>query len=73
MNECGSIIFNGDGYSEEWHAEAESAGLLNNKTTADALPALLEPEVKELFSASTRCSASASSSRATRRTSSSTA
>lgn len=50
MNECSSIIFNGDGYSDEWHAEAEKRGLLNNKTTADALPALLEPAVKEMFS-----------------------
>ena len=49
MNECGSIIFNGDGYSEEWHAEAASRGLLNNKTTADALPALLDPAVVEMF------------------------
>lgn len=49
INECGAIIFNGDGYSEEWHAEAAKRGLLNNKTTADALPALLEPAVKEMF------------------------
>ena len=50
MNECGSIIFNGDGYSEEWHAEAEKRGLKNLKTTADALPELLEAPVKEMFS-----------------------
>ena len=50
ISECSTIIFNGDGYSEEWHKEAESRGLLNNKTTADALPALLEPAVKEMFS-----------------------
>ncbi len=50
MNEAGSIIFNGDGYSDEWHAEAEKRGLLNLKTTADALPALEEPAVKDLFS-----------------------
>ncbi|QDT70289.1 Glutamine synthetase [Planctomycetes bacterium MalM25] len=49
INECGSVIFNGDGYSDEWHAEAEKRGLLCNKTTADALPALLEPAVKEMF------------------------
>lgn len=49
INECGSIIFNGDGYSDEWHAEAGKRGLLNNKTTPEALPALLEPAVKEMF------------------------
>lgn len=32
------VIFNGDGYSEEWVVEAEKRGLLNLKTTADALP-----------------------------------
>jgi len=50
INEHGSIIFNGDGYSDEWHEEAEKRGLLNLKTTADALPSLDAPEVKELFS-----------------------
>jgi glutamine synthetase len=50
MNEHGSIVFNGDGYSAEWHAEAAKRGLLNLKTTVDALPALETPEVKELFS-----------------------
>ncbi len=32
------VIFNGDGYSDEWVVEAEKRGLLNLKTTADALP-----------------------------------
>ncbi len=49
MNECGDIVFNGDGYSDEWHAEAAKRGLLNNKTTADALPALLDPAVVSMF------------------------
>ncbi len=49
LNECASIIFNGDGYSEEWHTEAAQRGLLNLKTTADALPQLQSPEVIELF------------------------
>jgi glutamine synthetase len=49
INECGSIIFNGDGYSEEWHAEAARRGLKNLKSTPDALPELLTKEVKELF------------------------
>ena len=50
MNEHGAIVFNGDGYSQEWHDEAANRGLLNNKTTVDALPALEGDEVKELFS-----------------------
>ena len=34
------IIFNGDGYSDEWKAEAEKRGLLNLESTVDALPLL---------------------------------
>ncbi len=49
ITECGSIIFNGDGYSDEWHAEAAERGLLNLRTTADALPQLVTPEVIDLF------------------------
>ena len=49
VRECGSIIFNGDGYSDEWHKEAAKRGLLNLKTTADALGCLEAPEVEELF------------------------
>ena len=49
MNEHGSIIFNGDGYSEEWHKEAEKRGLLNLKTAADALPYLQDKEVEALL------------------------
>ena len=30
--------FDGDNYSEEWHAEAEQRGLPNLRTTPDALP-----------------------------------
>ena len=49
INECSPIIFNGDGYSEEWHEEAAKRGLLNLKTTADALPCLQGEAVLELF------------------------
>lgn len=35
------VVFNGDGYSEEWHAEAEKRGLVNLRTTPDALPAII--------------------------------
>ena len=43
------IIFDGDGYSEEWHAEAEQRGLPNLRTTPDALPALIDPGVEAIF------------------------
>jgi Uncharacterized protein related to glutamine synthetase len=36
------IIFNGNNYSDEWVAMAESRGLLNKKSTPDALPALID-------------------------------
>jgi glutamine synthetase len=35
------VIFGGDNYSEDWHAEAESRGLKNLNTTPDALPEIL--------------------------------
>lgn len=51
MNEHGNVVFGGDGYSEEWHRIAvEERGLKNIPTTADALPALREASVIELFS-----------------------
>jgi glutamine synthetase len=43
------IIFNGDGYSEEWREEAERRGLLNLKSTMDALPGITDPKNVELF------------------------
>lgn len=49
MIEHEAIIFNGDGYSEAWHKEAEERGLPNLRTTPDALPMLTKPEVIELF------------------------
>ena len=48
-NEHAPIVFNGNGYSEEWHMEAEKRGLPNLKTTVDALPQLNTPEVVKLF------------------------
>ncbi len=49
IDEHGAVIFNGDGYSEEWHQEAERRGLPNLKTTVDAIPALTSPEALDLF------------------------
>ena len=43
------IIFNGDGYDESWVREAEKRGLLNLKTTPDALKHLLEKKNIDLF------------------------
>ncbi len=43
------IIFNGNGYSEEWPVEAQRRGLANNRTTADALPAYIADKSIELF------------------------
>ncbi len=44
------VLFEGNGYSEEWHAEAAKRGLPNNRTTVDALPSLTTGKAKELFS-----------------------
>ena len=49
MEEHHTIIFNGDGYSDDWHKEAARRGLPNLKTTADALPALVSEDAAELF------------------------
>ncbi len=46
-----AIIFNGDGYSEEWHAEAEKRGLKNLRTTPEALTQWVDPATVETFSA----------------------
>jgi glutamine synthetase len=43
------IIFNGDNYSPSWVKEAESRGLLNLRTTMDALPAVVAPKNAALF------------------------
>ncbi len=46
----GRILFNGNGYDENWIREAtEVRGLLNLRTTPDALPCVLEPKNVELF------------------------
>ena len=38
------ILFDGNGYSQAWEQEAEGRGLLNNKTTPDALPCMVDPK-----------------------------
>jgi len=44
------VVFGGDGYSEEWHKEAEKRGLLNLKATPDALPEIISDQTVTLFS-----------------------
>ena len=43
------IIFNGNGYDQAWIEEAKKRGLLNLKTTPDALPYFIKEENRELF------------------------
>jgi glutamine synthetase len=43
------IVFDGDGYSEAWHKEAEKRGLANLKTTPDALPWLIDKQTVAAF------------------------
>ena len=43
------IVFNGNGYSDEWVEEAEKRGLLNLKTTADAIPHYKDDKNVKLF------------------------
>lgn len=43
------VIFNGDGYTKEWHAEAQKRGLPNFKDTVEALPALKTKKAVDVF------------------------
>ena len=43
------IIFNDNGYSDEWPVEAERRGLANHPTTADALPCFIDQKSIDLF------------------------
>ena len=44
------VIFNGDGYADAWPVEAEARGLLNLKTTPDAIATFAQEKNKALFS-----------------------
>ncbi|MFN0027194.1 MAG: glutamine synthetase III [Acidimicrobiales bacterium] len=46
----GSVVFNGDGYSPQWQEEAAARGLLNLRTSLDALPQFDTNEARALFS-----------------------
>lgn len=43
------VIFNGNGYGDEWPVEAEKRGLLNLKSTVDAIPCLTAQKNIDLF------------------------
>ncbi|MGN7780878.1 glutamine synthetase III family protein [Mycolicibacterium sp. 22603] len=49
ITEHGAVVFNGDGYSENWQTEAAERGLPNLKTTLDAIPELITPKAVEVF------------------------
>ncbi|MCI8388633.1 MAG: glutamine synthetase type III [Clostridiales bacterium] len=51
ISEHKRIIFNGDGYDESWVVEAEKRGLLNLKSTPDAIAHLLDKKNVDLFTA----------------------
>jgi glutamine synthetase len=43
------IVFGGDNYADEWHAEAEQRGLLNLRTTPEALPEVISEQTVATF------------------------
>jgi glutamine synthetase len=47
--EHSAVIFNGNGYSEEWHQEAAKRGLPNLKTTVDAVPVIAAKQTIAAF------------------------
>lgn len=49
MREHQRIIFNGDGYSEEWEKEAKRRGLPNCRSMVDAIPALLDESTIKMY------------------------
>ena len=51
MADVERIVFNGNGYAEEWEKEAAARGLSNNKTTPVALEAMISDKAKSVFGA----------------------
>ena len=49
MDKSGQVVFNGNGYSDEWQVEAAKRGLKNLKTSAEALPELTSDENIAMF------------------------
>ena len=50
IKENKNIIFNGNGYAADWTAQAEERGLLNLRSTPEAIPTYLAPKNIEVFS-----------------------
>jgi glutamine synthetase len=49
IKESKKVLFDGDNYTAEWHAEAERRGLPNLRNTPDALPVILRKDSIDLF------------------------
>ncbi len=49
LKEHKRVVFDGDGYSQDWHAEAERRGLPHFKESVDAFPVLKSKKTVELF------------------------
>ena len=49
IKESKKVLFNGDGYSEEWHKEAEKRGLPNIRNSVDSLSVIIRKESIDLF------------------------
>ena len=49
LKESKKVVFNGDGYSDEWQTEAAKRGLPNLKNTVDSLPVIVRKDSVELF------------------------
>ena len=49
LSEHQRIVFNGNGYSEDWVAEAEKRGLPNIKSMVEAIPALVTEKSEKIF------------------------
>src|SRR5204863_9651801 len=50
IKESKKVLFQGDNYTPEWHAEAEKRGLPNLTNSVDALPVIVRKDSIELFS-----------------------
>jgi glutamine synthetase len=49
IKESKKVLFNGNGYSDEWHAEAAKRGLPNLKNSVDSLPVVIRKDSVALF------------------------
>ena len=49
LKESKKVVYNGDGYTEEWQQEAERRGLPNLKNTVDAIPMIIRKDSIDLF------------------------